>query len=92
MTELDEYYDEAYYHYESSIRAAVKARMLIVVGTSGATNLPVQVGYQAVKSNSLIIDVNIEANPFSQMAEQNGGYFLQGPSASILPEILNALK
>lgn len=89
---FDEYYDEEYYHYQSSIRAAMDADVLLVVGTSGATNLPMQVGARAARSGALIIDVNIEANPFSRLAEEQGGFFLQGPGASVLPALVRELQ
>jgi NAD-dependent protein deacetylase/lipoamidase len=89
---FDEYYDEEYYHYQSSIHAAANSTVLLVIGTSGATNLPMQVADQAARAKALIIDVNIESNPFSQVAEQQDGYFLQGPATVVLPEILNVYK
>lgn len=89
---FDEYYDEEYYHYQSSIRAAISAEILLVVGTSGATNLPIEAGQRAAQTGALIIDVNIETNPFSDLAQEQGGFFLQGLGASILPELLKAMK
>ncbi len=88
---FDEFYNEEYYRYESSIQKAVTADVLLVVGTSGATNLPMQIGYRASETNTLIIDINIESNPFSLLAEEKGGFFLQGPSASVLPKILKVI-
>jgi NAD-dependent protein deacetylase/lipoamidase len=88
---FDEYYDEEHYRYDSSIRAATSAEVLLVVGTSGATRLPMQVGHLASEAGALMIDVNIEANPFSRLAETQGGFFLKGPSAMVLPGIVSAL-
>jgi len=84
---FDECYDERMFRYESSLRAAVAADVLLVVGTSGATNLPMQVGRHAAEAGALIIDINVEPNPFSRLAESTGGCFLQGPSATVLPTI-----
>ena len=89
---FDECYDEEYFRFESSIRAASRADVLLVVGTSGATNLPMQVGSIVAERGALIIDVNPDANPFSRMAERGGGAFLQGPSGEILPELVAALE
>ena len=89
---FDECYDEEHFGYESSIGAAVSADVLLVVGTSGATNLPMQVGQRALDAGALIIDINVESNPFSRLAESTGGLFLQGPSASVLPSILKQLQ
>jgi len=88
---FDECYDEEHFRFESSIRAAAAADLLITVGTSGATNLPMQVGSLVQSRGALIIDVNPTPNPFSSMAESGGGFFAQGPSGEILPELLAAM-
>ena len=89
---FDEYYDEENFRFESSLAAAQGAAVLLVVGTSGATNLPMQVGQLAARRGATIIDVNLEPNPFSQVAEQCGGFFLQGPSSTFLPAIDEAIR
>jgi NAD-dependent deacetylase len=88
---FDECYDEEHYRFNSSIQAAVDADMLLIVGTSGATNLPMQVGAIAARSGALLVDVNPDPNPFSALAEQSGGFFCQGPSGAVLPAIADAL-
>ena len=62
------------------------------VGTSGATNLPMQVGTLAAGKGALLVDVNPNSNPFSEMAQRTGGFFCQGPSGEILPEMAEALR
>jgi NAD-dependent deacetylase len=89
---FDECYDEEHFRFRSSLEAAARARVLLVVGTSGATNLPMQVGQVAASQGACIIDVNPEPNPFSRMAEHAGGFFLQGPSTTILPLFSKALR
>ena len=88
----DECYDEEYFRFESSIGAASRADVLLVVGTSGATNLPMQVGMIVSSRGALIVDVNPDPNPFSRMAEQGGGFFLQGPAGGVLPELAAAIE
>jgi len=88
---FDEYYDEEYYRFDSSIRAAASAQILLVMGTSGATNLPLQMGQHAASAGALIVDVNLEANPFSRLAQASGGIFLQGQCGEVLPGILSRL-
>jgi NAD-dependent deacetylase len=88
---FDESYNEHHYRFESSIQAAIAADVLITVGTSGATNLPTQVGTIAAQKGALLVDVNPEANPFSDLATRAGGHFLKGPSGTVLPEIAKAL-
>lgn len=90
---FDECYDDQYFHFTSSLKAASEADLLLVVGTSGATNLPMQVGMVALQRGATIVDVNPDSNPFSEMAERaEGGFFLQGPSGDFLPAIAAALR
>ena len=88
---FDETYNEEYYRFRSSLEAAQRAQMLITVGTSGATNLPMQMGMTAAQRGACIVDVNPDDNPFSHMAKRSGGFFCQGPSGSIMPEIASFL-
>jgi NAD-dependent deacetylase len=83
---FDECYNEEHYRFDSSLEAAFAADILITVGTSGATNLPMQVGAAAAQRGALLVDVNPAANPFSDLAERSGGFFCQGLSGDILPE------
>lgn len=89
----DEMYNEHHFRFHSSIRAAEETDLLLVVGTSGATNLPNQVVAMVIAKGAVVMDINIEENRFTQMAIQSGkGAFLQGPGASILPEVLLAME
>jgi NAD-dependent deacetylase len=88
---FDEYYNEDYYKFNSSLRAAAQSDLLIVVGTSGATNLPNQVAWTTQQRGGLTIDINPQSNPFSAVAVQSGGYFLQHPSGEVLPELVDWL-
>ncbi len=89
---FDECYDEEFYRFNSSIEAAGNAGMLLIVGTSGATNLPMQVGAIAAQRGALLVDVNPDPNPFSALAERTGGIFRQGPAGEILPRIVEEMK
>ena len=88
---FDEYYNEDYYKFNSSLRAASQTDLLIVAGTSGATNLPNQVAWATQQRGGLIIDINPQENPFSALAVQSGGYFLQQPGGEVLPELVELL-
>lgn len=88
---FDECYDEEHFRYESSIHAAILADALLVVGTSGATNLPMMVGHYAADAGALIIDINLEPNPFSRLAESMGGLFIKGSSSAVLPQLVDTL-
>jgi len=89
---FDEIYNEAYYRFQSSLEAAARTDLLLTIGTSGATNLPNQVAWGVLQNRGTILDINIERNPFSELAEQSpGGGFIQGSSAALLPEILELI-
>jgi len=89
---FDEYYDEENFRFHSSLEAAASAQILVVVGTSGATNLPMQVGQLCLGRGAAIVDINPDANPFSLMAERaERGFFLQGSSGQFLPPIAELL-
>jgi NAD-dependent deacetylase len=87
---FDEFYEERFYRSESALAAARNASLLIVVGTSGATTLPMRIATECVRRGVPIIDVNIEQNVFSEMAV-SGGVQLTGPAASVLPELVHLL-
>jgi NAD-dependent deacetylase len=89
---FDESYNEHHYHFYSSLKTAQNTALLIVVGTAGATNLPNQVAREVYQRDGVIIDVNIETNPFAQLAENSlRGFFVKEPSASALPSIFEAM-
>jgi NAD-dependent deacetylase len=89
---FDEFYDEENYHLDSALRAAGRADLLLVVGTSGATNLPMQIGELAWRRGTAMVDVNPEANPFSELAEElANGFFARGSACARLPEIVAEL-
>ncbi len=89
---FDESYNEEHYYFYSALNAAKNTDLLIVVGTAGATNLPNQVAGQVFRQGGVIVDVNIEMNPFAQLAQQSErGFFYQAPSASALPTMAEVL-
>jgi NAD-dependent deacetylase len=89
---FDEYYDEENYRMDSALRAAGAADLLLVVGTSGATNLPMQIGRLVYLRGAALVDVNPEENPFAEMAMSSPrGFFARGSACERLPEISRAL-
>jgi len=89
---FDEYYDEENYRMDTALRVASSADLLLVVGTSGATNLPMQIGQLAFRRGIAIVDVNPEENPFSELCEASPrGFFARGGAGERLPEIVAAL-
>jgi NAD-dependent deacetylase len=89
---FDETYDEPNFRFQSSIEAAERASLLIVVGTTGATSLPMHIGSIAAQRSVPIIIVNPEPNPFSELVDRTGnGVFLAGTAGQWVPEIVDAL-
>ena len=89
---FDESYNEHHYHFHSSLKAAGETALLIVVGTAGATNLPNQVVHEVDRQGGVIVDINIDANPFATLAEASGrGFAIRQPSATVLPALAAAL-
>ncbi len=85
---FDECYDEEHFRFSSSLNAAMAADLLLVVGTSGATNLPMQVGQVCLGRGATMVDVNPDENPFSEMTRHaDSGFFLQGGGGKFLPAI-----
>ena len=93
MLWFDEVYNEHYYRYHSALNVAGKTELLMVVGTSGATSLPNQVVWEVKHRNGIIMDINIEKNPFSHAAlSSKQGFFIQQPGGTALPDIVRCFK
>jgi NAD-dependent deacetylase len=90
---FDEYYDEETFKFESSIAAAIESSLLVVVGTSGQTNLPMKVGGIVTKRGSQMVVVNQDPSPFTEMADSNPhGFFAQGTATQWVPAIVRYLQ
>jgi len=90
---FDEYYDEENYHADSAMRAAAQADVLLVIGTSGATNLPMQLATLCARRGATIIDINPEPNPFSAIAQRaKCGLAIQNMASVAVPAIVAHLR
>lgn len=90
---FDESYDEPNFRFESSIEAARRASLVVVVGTTGATSLPMHIGTIAAQRGVPMLVVNPEPNPFSALVQQTGqGEFLLGTAGRWVPELVSALR
>src|SRR5512134_759988 len=87
---FDESYDEPRYALDRTRRTAARADLVIVVGTSAQTNLPWQVVGLAVRNDALIVDVNVEDNPFGAIAADHGGV-VRAPAAVAIPALVRAI-
>lgn len=89
---FDEFYDEVHFRDKSALRAAMEAGLLIVVGTMGATNLPIAIGKTALESGATLIDLNIEESVFGQSAKRWGrGGTVEGPAGKTVPAIVRLI-
>lgn len=88
---FDETYDEPRFRYESSLRAATRATLLVVIGTTGATTLPIRIGQIAHAQGTPIVVIDPEPNPFSEMARRGVGAYLEGSAGALVPAVVDAL-
>lgn len=89
---FDETYDEERFRFHSSLAAVERAALVIVVGTSGATNLPSMIVNRAAERRVPLLIVNRDQSRFSEIAERiPTGYFVQASAAQVLPPLVDAL-
>lgn len=88
---FDETYDEERYRWDSTLAAARDAALLLVVGTSGATTLPILMAETAFERGTVLVDVNPDDNPFGRLARASGGICLRGSAVALLPAVVEAL-
>jgi len=88
---FDETYDEERYRFTSSLRAAERAGTVIIVGSTASTNLPVQVAECAARAGARLFDVNVDDNPFGELAVRSGGRVLRGPAGRLLPPLVEGI-
>jgi NAD-dependent deacetylase len=84
---FDESYDEPRFFLDTARRLAASAAVLVVAGTSAQTNLPWQVVTLAGRAGALVIDINVEDNPFGDLADHT----VREPAAIALPPLVDAL-
>jgi len=72
---------------DAAWRAAERADVVLVVGTSGVVYPAAQLPLVAKEQGALIIDVNPDCTPISEIAD----HFLQGASGVCLPQIIEAM-
>jgi NAD-dependent deacetylase len=87
---FDESYDEPRFHLDTVRRLAAGATLVVVAGTSAQTNLPWQVVTLAARNGAAIVDINVEDNPFGEIAAASAGA-IRAPAAEALPALVRAL-
>jgi NAD-dependent deacetylase len=85
---FDEFYDEPLFRFESSLAAVERTSLLVVVGTTGGTNLPLQIGQHAARRGVPMIVINPEPNPFSELVRGvPGSTYLEGLAGDAVPKL-----
>ena len=90
---FDECYNEHFFRSESALQWALTTDLLFVVGTSGATTLPMHVTEIVFrKPDAALVDINTEDNPFRSLAQSHpNGVVLDGKSGEMLPAVVELL-
>lgn len=89
---FDETYDEERFRFHSTLTAIDRAALAIVVGTSGATNLPSMVVHRAIERRIPLVILNRDESTFSALASgRQSARFLQGHAGDLLPPLVDAL-
>ncbi|CAL2103556.1 NAD-dependent protein deacylase [Tenacibaculum sp. 190130A14a] len=90
---FDEYYNERNFKLHSSLKVAKNSSLLIVLGTSGATNLPIGLVEQTLKYGGHVIDVNLEDNNFTRkFSSKKHFHSVRNDINSFLMELLKLIQ
>ncbi|WP_425460237.1 SIR2 family NAD-dependent protein deacylase [Leptospira semungkisensis] len=68
-----------------SIHLAEEAEIALVIGTSGAVGIPVELARIAKSNGALLIEINLEKSAYSSLSD----YFFPGKAGEILPELVS---
>lgn len=89
---FDECYDEEHFRFESSQRAAARAALLLVVGTSLATTLPAAMVQIVLGRGAPLVVVDPERGELARVAEASpSGAFLRGKATEWVPEVVDRI-
>lgn len=90
---FDEYYNDKYYYLDKVLRITKSTGLLIVIGTSGATNLPWRIVENTLQRQGIVIDVNPNENEFTEKLERvKNGYIIKEKSSNFLEEFYELIK
>jgi len=90
---FDEYYDERTNKMFSSLKVAKNSGVLFIVGTSGATTLPMEIARNTIKYGGYVVDINIEDNYFTELIRgKKNALIIRERSSDILPQIKERIE
>ncbi len=89
---FDEYYNERNFKIHTTLKIAKKTSLMIILGSSGATNLPNSLVQQTIKYGGSVIDVNMEDNNFTEnFKDKKRFYSYRGTVSEFLKDFLNEI-
>jgi len=89
---FDESYDEERFRFDSAVRAASEAALLVVVGSSGSTSLPLQMASIVARRGAPLVVLDPAPSPFSALAERGeNGAVAAGTAGALVPPLCAAL-
>jgi len=89
---FDEYYNERNFKQDTTLKIAKNSGLIIILGSSGATNLPNRLVEQTIKYDGFVIDVNLEDNFFTEnFKDKKRFYKFRGTISSFLEEFQKVL-
>jgi NAD-dependent deacetylase len=89
---FDESYDEPRYRAQRSMAAAEASALLMVIGTSGATSLPIYMTQAVARRSGALVVLNPDPSPFTELADaMTRGFHLEGTAVAALPGLLARL-
>lgn len=90
---FDEYYNEKTNKMFSSLKVAKNSGILFIVGTSGATNLPMEIARTTLKYGGYVVDINTEDNRFTELLKnKKRAVLIRERSSDILPLIKEKIE
>lgn len=90
---FDERYDEKTNKRFSALKIAKNSGILFIVGTSGATNLPIAIAETTLKYGGTIVDINTEDNLFTKLIkDKKNKIIIRGTSTETLKTIKEIFK
>lgn len=89
---FDEYYEEALFRSDSALQAARQADLLLVIGSTGSTTLPVHALGLAARRRATLIDLNPQDNDLGDFIQrQPHGLALRGDAGAWVPAVVDRL-
>lgn len=89
---FDECYDEDHYRADSALRVVRRAALLLIVGTSGSTTLPLRMAQAAAERDVPVLVVDLEPGVFGALAGRcRHGAFVAGNASQQVPALARAL-